>query len=100
MAFGSKSLTNVESRYANIERECLVLCYGLENLHVYIKPLLGYNTCHYVYKISLHNTILVRIGMVLADRLSIFPSKKENQPITLHLHVKHIQFYDHHLNII
>ena len=36
IAFASKNLTDVETRYANIERECLSVCYGLENFHTYI----------------------------------------------------------------
>ena len=36
IAFASKTLTNIETRYANIERECLSVCYGLEKFHTYI----------------------------------------------------------------
>lgn len=36
VAFASKSLTDVETRYANIERELLVVVYGCEKFHTYL----------------------------------------------------------------
>ena len=36
IAFASKTLTDIESHYANIERECLSVCFGLEKFHTYI----------------------------------------------------------------
>ena len=36
VAFASKTLTAMESRYANIECECLSLVFGLEKFHTYI----------------------------------------------------------------
>jgi len=36
IAFASKSLTATESRYANIERECLAVVFGVEKFHTYI----------------------------------------------------------------
>ena len=36
IAFASKSLTDTESRYANIERECLAVLYGVEKFHTYV----------------------------------------------------------------
>ena len=36
IAFASKTLTDVETRYMNIERECLSVCYGLEKFHTYV----------------------------------------------------------------
>ena len=36
VAFSSKTLTPVESKYANIERECLSVVSGLEKFHTYI----------------------------------------------------------------
>ena len=35
-AFASKSLTDVETRYANIEREMLAVVYGCERFHTYL----------------------------------------------------------------
>ena len=32
----SKTLTDVETRYTNIKRECLSICFGLKYFHVYI----------------------------------------------------------------
>ena len=36
IAFISKTLTDVETCYANIERECLSVCFGLEKFHTYL----------------------------------------------------------------
>ena len=33
IAFASKTLTDVETRYANIEHECLSVCFVLEKFH-------------------------------------------------------------------
>ena len=36
IAFASKTLMDVETHYANIERECLSLCFGLDKFHTYL----------------------------------------------------------------
>ena len=36
IAFASKTLTDMETRYANIEHECLSVVFGLEKFHTYI----------------------------------------------------------------
>ena len=36
VAFASKSLTDVETRYANIEREMLAVVYRCERFHIYL----------------------------------------------------------------
>lgn len=36
VAMGSRSLTDAESRYSNIERECLAVAYGLERFEYYL----------------------------------------------------------------
>ena len=36
LAFASKALTYVESRYANIERELLAVVYGCKKFHTYL----------------------------------------------------------------
>ena len=36
IAFARKILTDVETRYANTERECLSICFGLEKFQTYI----------------------------------------------------------------
>ena len=35
-AFASKTLTDIETCYAKIARECLSVCFGLEKFHTYI----------------------------------------------------------------
>ena len=46
VAFASKTLTPVESRYANIEHECLSVVFGLEKFHtcIYGDHVTAYNT--------------------------------------------------------
>ena len=52
VAYASQSLSDVEKRYAQIEREALAVLYGLQKMHTYVygrhvsvatdhKPLLG-----------------------------------------------------------
>ena len=36
IAFASKTLTNVVTRYANLERECPSACFGLEKFPTYV----------------------------------------------------------------
>ena len=36
LLFASKTLTDMETRYTNIERECLSVAFGLEKFHTYI----------------------------------------------------------------
>ena len=36
IAFASKTLTDVKTKYANIEQECLSVVFGLEKFHTYI----------------------------------------------------------------
>ena len=36
IAFASKMLTDIKTHYANIDRECLSVCFGLEKFHTYI----------------------------------------------------------------
>ena len=116
IAFASKTLTDVETHYANIERECLSVVFGLERFHtcIYGRHITVYNDhkplemitmkpihaapprlqCmllrlqHYDY------TLLYKPGkeMVLADRLSRFPSRKETSPIELHQNIQHVSF--------
>ena len=77
IAFASKTLTDVETRYANIEREYLSVCYGLEKIHTYVygkhitvqhdhKPL------EMIHRKPIQN--IPEKNMVLADKLSRFPS--------------------------
>ena len=124
IAFASKTLTDVETRYANIERECLSVVFGLEKFHTYIygrhitvfndhKPL------EMITKKPIHAapprlqrmllrlqkydyTLIYKPGkeMTLADRLSRFPSNKENTPIELHQNIQHLTFTSDRINII
>ena len=124
IAFASKTLTDVETRYANIERECLSVVFGLEKFHTYIygrhitvfndhKPL------EMITKKPIHAapprlqrmllrlqkydyTLIYKPGkeMTLADRLSRFPSNKENTPIELYQNIQHLTFTSNRINII
>ena len=104
-AFASKTLTEIESHYANIERECLSVCFGLEKFHTYIygrhvliendhKPLemIQHKPIHeapprlqwmLLHMQKYDYTIVYKPGkdMVLADCLSCFPSNSNYLPI-------------------
>ena len=123
VAFSSKTLTPVESRYANIKCECLSVVFGLEKFHTYIygnhvtvyndhKPLemIQKKPIHaapprlqrMLLRLQKYDNIIYKPGkqMVLADRLSRFPSRNENLPIELHHNIHHITFTQDKINII
>ena len=124
VAFASKTLTPVESRYANIECEYLSVVFGLEKFHTYIygnhvtvyndhkplemiqkKPIHAAPPCLQRMLLRLQKydyNIIYKPGkqMVLADRLSRFPSKYENLPIELHHNIHHVTFTQDKINII
>ena len=124
VAFASKTLTPVESRYTNIECECLSVVFGLEKFHTYIygnhvtvyndhkplemiqkKPIHAAPPCLQRMLLRLQKydyNIIYKPGkqMVLADRLSRFPSRNENLPIELHHNIHHITFTQDKINII
>ena len=124
IAFASKTLTDVETRYVNIERECLSVCYGLEKFHTYVygKHVIVQNDhkpLEMIQRKSIHATpprlqcMLLRLqqydytiqyipgqNMVLADRLSRFPSPRENLPIELHQNIYALNFHPDRLLII
>ena len=124
IAFASKTLTNVETRYANIERECLSVVFGLEKFHTYIygrhiivqnnhKPLEMIQRKPIQAALARLQCMLLKLqkydypiqyipgkDMVLADRLSRFPSCTENSPIILHHNIHTINFNSECLNII
>ena len=107
IAFSSKTLTDIESCYANIERECFSVCFGLEKFHTYIygrhvliendhkllemiwhKPIHAAPTR--LQQMLLHMqkydyTIVYKPNKdtVLADCLSHFPSNRNYLPIPL-----------------
>ena len=110
--------------YMNIERECLSVCYGLEKFHTYVygkhvtvqndhKPL------EMIQRKPIHaapprlQCMLLRLqqydytiqyipgqNMVLADRLSRFPSPHKNLPIELHQNIHALNFHPDRLLII
>ena len=114
IAFASKSLTDVESHYANIERECLSVCFGLEKFHTYIYgrhvlvendhkalEMIQHKPIHVapprLQQMLLHMqkydfTIVYKPGkdMVLADHLSCFPSHTNYLPIPLAHNIQHV----------
>ena len=119
----SKTLTDIETPYTNIECKYLSVCFGLEKFHTYIygrhitvhndhKPL------EMIQKKPIHTapphlqrmllclqkydcTIQYkpRKEMVLADCLSQFPSRKWNMPVELHQNIHNIYFTPDKLNI-
>ena len=124
IAFASKTLTDVETRYANIEHECLSVVFGLEKFHTYIygrhitvfndhkpfemitkKPIHAapprlQRILHRLQKYD--STLIYKPGkeMTLADRLSRFPSNEENTLIELHPNIQHLTFTSDRINII
>ena len=36
IAFGNKSITSAQANFSNIERECLVIVYGIHKFHHYL----------------------------------------------------------------
>ena len=124
IAFASKTLTDVESHYANIERECLSVCFGLEKFHTYIYgrhvllesdhkllEMIQHKPIHVapprLQQMLLHMqkydyTIVYKPGkdMVLADCLSRFPSNSNYLPISLAQNIQHIQLSTAELDVI
>ena len=124
IAFASKTLTDVETRYANIECKCLSVVFGLQKFDTYIygrhitvfndlKPL------EMITKKPIHaapprlQRMLLRLQkcdymliykpgkeITLADRLSRFPSNKENILIELHQNIQHLTFTSNRINIL
>ena len=115
IAFASKTLTDVETRYTNTEHECLSVVFGLENFHTYIfgchitvyndhRPLemiqkVPILTASHLQKMLLrlqkyNYNIIYKPGkeMVLADRLGKLPSRRENLLIKLHQNIQHNNF--------
>ena len=124
IAFASKTLTGIENCYANIEREHLSVCFGLEKFHSYLygrhvvtqndhKPLemiqhkpinaaLPRLQCMLLCMQKFHYTIQYKPGkdMILADCLSQFPSAKESFPIPMHQNTQHIQLSTQELDAL
>ena len=109
IAFASKSLTDTETRYANIERELLAIVFGCEKFHTYLygRSFVVESDHKPLEMICLKNLIsapvrlqrmLLRLQqydmvityqpgkeMLLADALSHLPSRANNSEIKLDL---------------
>ena len=114
MTFTSKTLTDVETHYANTERQCLSVCFSLEMFHTYLygkhvfvqndhKPLkMIHQKSIYTGPPNLQHMLLhmqkydytiqykPNKEMVLADCLSCFPSLSESLPIPIHQNIQHV----------
>ena len=124
IAFASKTLTDVETCYANIERDHLSVCCGLEKFHtsLYSRHVIIENDYKFLEMIQ-HKPIhaipprlqcmLLHIqkycytiqykpskDMILAEHLSQFPSAKESLPIPIHKNIQHIQLFTHELDAV
>ena len=124
IAFASKTLTDAESCYANIEIECLSVCFGLEKFHTYIygrhvlvknehkllemiqqkpihlaPPRLQQMFLH-MQKYDYTNVYKPGKDMVLADHLSCFPYDTNYLPIPLAHNIQHVQLSTHELDVI
>ena len=124
IAFASKTITDIESCYTNIEKECLSVCFGLEKFHTYIygRHVLIEND-HKLLEMIQHKpihaapptlqwmllhmqkydyTIVYKPGkdIVLADHLSHFPSNSNYLPIPLAQNIQHIQLSTAQLDVI
>lgn len=118
VAFGSKTLTECQSRYSNIEREMLAIVYGIQRYHTYLygkpfivvtdhKPLVAICTKplhaapprlqRMLLKIQGYQyTVVYRPGpeMVMADVLSRLPNPSNNKPVDLDERVDLMQLDD------
>ena len=116
IAFASKSLSDTERRYANIEREMLAVVYGCERFHTYLygKPFVVHSDHKPLEMIHLKNlhaapprlqrmllrlqpynvTIQYQPGntMLLADGLSRLPGAKSHETIQLDVYVHLVHF--------
>ncbi|XP_068240343.1 uncharacterized protein [Palaemon carinicauda] len=121
IAFASKSLTDTEMRYANIERELLACVFGAERFHTYIygKPFVIESDHKPLEMISKKNltaapTWLQRMflrlqrydydikykpgrEMTLPDSLSRLPKHGTDKPIDLNIKVCYVQFSNNKL---
>ena len=69
IAFASKTLTDVEARYTNIEAKCLSVCFGLENfIHMYMVDTLQ-------YRMITNVTCLEQTYMVISLNFSLILSQ-------------------------
>ena len=126
IAFTSNTLTNTKTRYTNVERECLSICFRLKYFHTFVygrhvtfqndhkclkmiqhRPIhtahLTYRECFFQFRnMTMQSIINLEKEMIIADRLSRFPSGKVNQLIPLHTHQLQRpvqQLLKHHMRI-
>ena len=116
IAFASKSLTDMESRYANIERELLAVVYGCERFHTYLygKPFTAQSDHKLLEMIQFKNLhaapprlqrMLLRLQnydviikyqpgktLLLADGLSRLPGAKQSAEIKLDVAINLVHF--------
>ena len=121
IAFASKSLTDTESRYANIERELLAIVYECERFHTYPygKPFTAQSDHKPLEMIQLKNlhaapprlqrmllqlqnsdvTIQYQPGkmLLLADGLSRLPGPKPSAEIKLDVAINLVHFSQEHV---
>ena len=116
IAYASKSLTDAEKRYANIERELLAVVFGAERFHTYVygkhfkvesdhKPLEMIQLKNLTAAPPRLQRMLLRIQnydmtieyrpgkeLLLADGLSRLPNPRSKQEIDLDISVNMVQF--------
>ena len=124
IAFASKSLTNCESRYANIEREMLAIVYGCEKFHGYVygKPfevITDHKPLEMIVRKNLFaaparlQRMLLRLQhydfsvkyrpgstMTIADTLSRFPNADESAELKLEATIAPVQIEKQRLDKI
>jgi hypothetical protein len=116
VAYASKSLTKTQAEYANIERELLAVCHGVERFKTYLygrhfniitdhkplvsilsKPLSAVSPRLQSMVLKLHGysfDIEYRPGkdIPLADSLSRLPNPENNEPIKLPVRINFVSF--------
>ena len=116
IAYASKSLTDTESRYANIERELLACVFGAERFHTYLygkafliesdhKPLEMISRKNLTAAPARLQRMLLRLqrydydikyvpgrDMTLPDSLSRLPKNTVDPQIELNINVSYVQF--------
>ena len=120
IAFTSKTLTDIETYYANIACECLLVCFSLEKFHtkIYGKHVIVENDHKWLEMIQqkpIHATpprlwhmqkydytiwYKSSKNMVLANCLSCFPCHVNSPPIPIAHNVQHVQLSNAELDII
>ena len=124
VAFASKSLSDIETRYACIERELLAIVFGVQRFHTYLygrsfkvvtdhKPLVMILQKPLVNAPPRLQRMLLKLQgynfkleyqpgkeLVVADTLSRLPNSSEHETIDLDVRVDHVRFQTDRLNSI